>query len=90
MSDVSPDREEERSLSRKIFILILSLPLSFGTGVFADEIGLKNTDKLTGTLVNVVEGKLTLKVGYSEDTKKVIIDVAKIKKIETAKFVDAR
>ena len=60
-----------------IFLLLLMIDIR---GVYADKVILENGDTLTGTVVKVMDGKLTLKTDYSAPIE---IQVSKIKKIFT-------
>ncbi|MBN1930058.1 MAG: DUF481 domain-containing protein [Desulfobacterales bacterium] len=65
--------------------IVLSLCLIFFGNVFADEIYLKNGDKLSGTVKNLDAGVLTFQTEYSELIK---IQKEKIEKISTDTMVE--
>lgn len=75
---------------RKLVLILIAavLPLLLSTGnVRADRVVLQNGDTLTGTLVKVQGGKLTLKTDYAGAVE---INVAKVKSVATDKPVEIR
>ena len=49
--------------------LVISIMLSVATHLFADEIFLKNGDRISGKAIRMEEGKLTVKTGYAEEVR---------------------
>lgn len=68
-----------------IAVFLFSFLVFYGGRIFADRIELENGDILTGTVVSVENGILTLSTDYSEPLK---IKSSKIKKIFTDKTVN--
>ncbi len=48
------------------FALVLTLLTPAASALFADTVVLKNGDKLTGTVVKLEDGKLTVKTAYAD------------------------
>jgi len=73
--------EEREKMMKRVLLYFSFFILIFGPGVaLADEVILDNGDKLTGTIVKVEGGKLTLKTDYAGSVE---IQVEKIKSIVT-------
>ncbi len=72
-------------MKRLIAVFLFSFLVFYGGRIFADRIELENGDVLTGTVVSIENGILTLSTDYSEPVK---IKSSKIKKIFTDKAVN--
>ena len=65
----------------KVATLVLSVFVLFASTLLADVVKLKNGDKITGTVVSLLDGKLTIKTDAMGEIK---IDAAQIDSLETA------